>query len=181
MNEDSINQKAENQGSNAGGDTGYRTKDEQGFEKPRRPIAKIIVPILVVAVIFGIWAYKNLPLGSATGEEELSEFALDATEDFDLEQILSYGLPVMIDFGADYCAPCREMEPILEKVNKDYRGRAVIKFVAVQKNLQAAGEFGLRVVPPQIFFDSKGQPYVYHEGFLPEEEIVRILEEIGVE
>lgn len=175
-----------NNGANQGMENGIREETDKGANdtdtrlQPRKPIIKIIVPFLVAAVIFGIWAYKNLLPGNKM-EQDASEFALDATENFDLEKILSHGLPVMIDFGADYCAPCREMEPILEKVNRDYRGRAVIKFVDVQKNPRVAGEFGIKVIPTQFFFDAEGKPYGYHEGFLPEEEIIRILKEIGME
>lgn len=162
-------------------DINNTAKDKYTKGESKRPMVKIVVLVLVVAAIFGIWAYKNLLPGNKAQEYDTSEFALDATEDFDLEQILSHGLPVMIDFGADYCAPCREMEPILEKVNKDYRGRAVIKFVDVQKNPQVAGGFGIKFIPTQFFFDAEGKPYGYHEGFLPEEEIIRILKELGAE
>lgn len=141
---------------------------------------KIVIPILIIMVVFGIWAYKNMLPDDGKVDEDVSEFALEATKDFDLETILSYGMPTMIDFGASYCAPCREMAPILVKVNKDYRGKAMIKYVDVEKNPQAAGEFGVSVVPTQFFFDDKGQPYGYHEGFLPEEEIIRVLGELGV-
>lgn len=150
-------------------------------DRPTKPIKKVVVPILVVVIIFGIWAYKNILLGSIAGEEDTSEYALDATKDLDLEEILSHGLPVMIDFGADYCAPCREMAPVLVRLNKEYRGRAIIKFVDVQKNSSAAGEFGVSVIPTQFFFDRNGEPYGYHEGLLPEQEIIRIFEELGVE
>lgn len=145
------------------------------------PIIKIVVPVLVVAVIFGIWAYKNLLPDGGTEEGDMSEFALDATEDFNLEEILSHGMPVMIDFGADYCAPCREMAPILQDLNKEYRGRAVIKFVDIQKNPEAAEGFGITLIPTQFFFDSQGSPHVYHEGFLSGEDIIRVFEELGVE
>ena len=175
-----------NNGSNQGTENGINeeveigTRDADARLQPRKPVIKIIVLFLVAAVIFGIWAYKNLLPGSKT-EQDDSEFALDATEDFDLERFLSHGLPVMINFRADYCTTCREMDPILEKVNRDYRGRAVIKSVDVDKNLQAAAKFGIWVIPTQFFFDAEGKPYGYHEGFLPEEEIIRILKEIGME
>jgi thioredoxin 1 len=157
------------------------TNDDIIPDKPQRPIIKILVPVLVIAVIFGIWAYKNLLPASDVKDEDTSEFALDATEDFNLEEILSHGLPVLIDFGADYCAPCREMAPILDELNKEYRGRAVIKFVDIQKNPRASEGFGITVIPTQFFFDKEGTPYSYHEGFLSRENIIRAFEELGVE
>lgn len=178
-----------NEDFNNGANQGMESRIEQEVDKgekdadtrlrPRKPIIKIIVPFLVAAIIFGIWAYKNLLPGGIMGQDD-SEFALDATEDFDLERFLSHGLPVMINFRADYCTTCRDMDPIIEKVNKDLRGRAVIKSVDADKNLQAAGKFGVWVIPMQFFFDAEGKPYGYHEGFLPEEDIIRILKEIGM-
>ncbi len=156
-----------------------KTRDRNNDGR-RGSVVKIIIPILIVAAVFSIWIYKNSSRGNDTNERDTSEFALDATADFDLEQILSYGLPTMIVLGTDYCPPCLEMMPIIEKVNKDYRERAMIKYVDVDKNPQAATHFGLRVTPTQFFLTDEGEPYGYHEGFLSEEEIIRILGELGV-
>lgn len=181
MNKDINNISEGNMGIGAKGETNDSIIDENVHPKSKKPMIKIAVPILVVVVIFGIWAYKNLLPGSKAQGYDTSEFALDATENFDLEKILSHGLPVMINFREDYCTACREMDPILEKVNRDYRGRAVIKSVDADKNLKAAGQFGVWVIPMQFFFDAEGKPYGYHEGYLPEDEIIRILKEIGAE
>lgn len=147
--------------------------------KPKRNMVKIIVPILVAAAVFGIWAYKNLtPVD--TSDKDTSKFALDATEDFDLEEILSHGLPVMIDLGADYCEPCREMAPILKELNQEYRGKAVIKFVDIEKNQGVAQGFGIALIPTQFFFDKEGEFRGRHEGFLSKEDIISIFGELGV-
>lgn len=130
-------------------------------------------------------------------------FALDATEDFDLEGILSYGLPVIIDFGSDSCIPCKEMAPILEELNEELRGTVMVKFVDVWKNGDAAAQIPLRVIPTQFFFDKDGNPYVpsdensdfimygnedtgehlftAHEGPMEKEEILAVFEEMGVQ
>ena len=132
-----------------------------------------------------------------------SEFDLDATEDFDLEKILSYGLPVVIDFGSDSCIPCQEMAPILSKLNEELRGKVIVIFVDVSVNPDAGRVVPLRVIPTQFFFDANGKPYVphsadsgfviynhkatgehmftAHEGGMTEEEILAVLEEMGVE
>jgi thioredoxin 1 len=144
-----------------------------------KQVKQIIVPILIVIVVFGIWAFKNAD--SNNENLDTSEFALDATEDFDLEEILSHGLPVMIDFGADSCLPCKEMAPVLKELNKEYRGKAVIKFVDVWKNQSAAEGFPLRAIPTQFFFDKDGNPYAYHEGGMDKASIIEVLEELGVE
>lgn len=86
------------------------------------------------------------------------------------------GMPTMIDLGAASCVPCKMMAPILEKLEKQYRGKAAIVFFDVRKDPQAAGRFGIRAIPTQIFFDKNRNEVGRHEGFLPEAEIVQVLE-----
>lgn len=160
--------------------------NEKAGKRSRKPIIKILIPMLIIINVFVIWAFKNAGLNndnknlSSNENLDSSGFALDATEDFDLDEILSHGLPVMIDFGADSCRPCKEMAPVLKELNKEYRGKAVIKFVDVWKNQNAAEGFPLRVIPTQFFFDKDGNPYTFHEGGMDKASIVEVLEELGV-
>lgn len=163
---------------------------------------KILVPVLIVAVVAGIYIMKNSQTANTT-DYGTSAFDLNATEDFDLEEVLSYGLPVMIDFGADSCIPCKQMAPILEELNEELREKAIVKFVDVWKNADAAQNVPLRVIPTQFFFDKDGNPYVpdtdnsafllyadeetnehiftAHEGGLEKDEILDVFKELGVE
>ncbi|MDO9535279.1 MAG: thioredoxin family protein [Bacillota bacterium] len=160
---------------------------EKAEKRARKPIVNILIPILIIIVVFGIWAFKNAGSNDDDGNLDLngnpdtSGFALDATENFNLEEILSHGLPVMIDFGADACDPCKEMAPLLKELNMEYRGKAVIKFVDVWRNQSAAEGFPLRVIPTQFFFDKDGNTYAYHEGGMDKASIIEVLEELGVE
>ena len=95
------------------------------------------------------------------------------------------GLPVkdmvtMIDLGAKKCIPCKMMAPILEKMEKKYRGKAAIIFIDVWENRDQAGRFGIRAIPTQIFYDKEGQEVYRHVGFLSEEAIVTQLKKMGV-
>lgn len=161
--------------------------NEKAGKRSRKPTIKILIPVLIIIAVFGIWAFKNAGLSndnknlSSNENLDSSGFALDATEVFDLDEILSHGLPVMIDFGADSCRPCKEMAPVLKELNKEYRGKAVIKFVDVWKNQDAAEGFPLRVIPTQFFFDKDGNLYTFHEGGMDKASIVEVLEELGVE
>lgn len=133
-----------------------------------------------------------------------SEFDLEATNNLDMDKLLSYGLPVIIDFGADSCIPCKEMAPVLKELNEELRGKAIVKFVDVWKNADAAQVVPLRVIPTQFFFDKDGKPYVptdpessgflmygdeetnehyftAHEGGMTKDEILAVLKELGVE
>jgi len=87
----------------------------------------------------------------------------------------------MVDLGADRCIPCKMMAPILESLEKEYRGRAAIVFLDVWKDPAPAKHFGIRAIPTQIFFDANGKEVARHEGFLSQEAIVAQLKAMGVE
>jgi thioredoxin 1 len=89
------------------------------------------------------------------------------------------GLPRMVDLGADKCIPCKKMAPILVELRAEYTGRAVIDFIDVWKDPDAGQEYNIRLIPTQIFFDRKGKEVWRHEGFLPKEDIVAKLKELG--
>ena len=67
------------------------------------------------------------------------------------------GMVTMVDLGAKACIPCKMMAPILEKLEKEYAGRAAVIFFDVWKDDAPARRFGIRTIPTQIFFDKKGQ------------------------
>jgi len=90
------------------------------------------------------------------------------------------GIPRLLDLGSDICVPCKEMAPILEELRKEYAGRAVVDIVDVWKVDGAMEEYGVLVIPTQIFFDREGREVWRHEGFLSKEAIVAKFREIGV-
>jgi len=90
------------------------------------------------------------------------------------------GMVTMVDLGAGECIPCKMMAPILIKLEKQYAGKAAVVFLDVWKDQAPARRFGIRTIPTQIFFDTKGKEVYRHEGFLSEEEIVGRLRAMGV-
>ncbi|NTV58060.1 MAG: thioredoxin family protein, partial [Deltaproteobacteria bacterium] len=70
--------------------------------------------------------------------------------------------------------------PILEKLEKDYKGRAAIVFLDVWKDPDQAKRFGIKVIPTQIFYDKQGNEVLRHTGFMSEEAIVAQLKKMGV-
>lgn len=89
------------------------------------------------------------------------------------------GMVTMVDLGAKKCIPCKMMAPILEKLKKEYEGRAAIVFIDVWEDKAPAKRFGIKGIPTQIFFDKEGKEVFRHAGFLAEEEIVRRLNDMG--
>ncbi|MFZ3047065.1 MAG: thioredoxin domain-containing protein [Desulfatirhabdiaceae bacterium] len=104
----------------------------------------------------------------------LSGYAADKPE------IPAKGIVTMIDLGADKCVPCKMMAPILEKVKKDYEGKALIHFYDVWKDREPAVRYKIRAIPTQIFFDKEGKEVNRHEGYMSEADIVSMLKKLGV-
>ena len=90
-------------------------------------------------------------------------------------------LPQLIDLGADKCIPCKMMAPILEELRGDYTGRMTVRFIDVWKNPDAGKEFGIRVIPTQIFIDAGGKELFRHEGFYSKADILSRWQELGVD
>ena len=61
-------------------------------------------------------------------------------------------LPLVVDFWATWCGPCRMMSPIIEELAKDYDGKVVIGKCDVEENEELATEFGIRNIPTILFF-----------------------------
>jgi thioredoxin 1 len=90
------------------------------------------------------------------------------------------GTVTMLDLGADKCIPCKMMAPIIEKLKKDYNGKADIIFIDVWKDPKQGERFKISSIPTQIFFDKDGKEAGRHEGFLKEALIVEKLKDLGV-
>ena len=90
------------------------------------------------------------------------------------------GMVTMIDLGAKSCIPCKMMAPIMEKLEKEYRGKAAIVFIDVWEHKEQARRFGIRAIPTQVFFNEEGKEVYRHVGFMAEKDIVAQLKKMGV-
>ena len=86
------------------------------------------------------------------------------------------GTVTLVDLGADSCIPCKMMAPILTKLKAEYAGKAEVAFIDVWKNPGAGKEYGIRVIPTQIFYDKTGKEVQRHEGFLDEASLRQTLD-----
>ena len=72
------------------------------------------------------------------------------------DQVLRADKPVLVDFWADWCAPCRALGPIIDSLSADYEGKVTIAKLDVDANQQVAMQYGIRSIPTVMLFD-KGQ------------------------
>lgn len=110
---------------------------------------KILVPVLIIAIIAGIWLIKNPRETSPdvnTSPKSMadSDFGLKETEAIDFEALSAYGLPIIVDYGAGSCIPCKAMAPVLEKANSVFAEKAFVKFINVWDYPDAANNVQFR-------------------------------------
>ncbi len=94
--------------------------------------------------------------------------------------VLVKDMVTMVDVGAKYCMPCKMMVPIMERLEKDYKGKAAIISIDIWKDPDQAKRFGIRVTPTQIFYDKDGKEVFRHEGFMSQEAIMTQLKDMGI-
>lgn len=89
-------------------------------------------------------------------------------------------LPVLLELGSHKCPPCRQMTPILNKLRTEYARKFEIRYIDVWKDRAAGTKYGVRAIPTQIFFDSKGREVFRHVGFYPKKDILATWKKIGI-
>lgn len=77
--------------------------------------------------------------------------ALEITDN-NFKEILAKGTPVVIDFWAPWCGPCKMVGPIIDELAKEYKGRVIMGKCDVDENSDLPAEFGIRNIPTVLFF-----------------------------
>lgn len=78
--------------------------------------------------------------------------ALEFTDANFQETVLQSDKPVLVDFWATWCGPCRMLSPVIEQLHNDFEGKALIGKVDVDNNQQIAMEYGIRNIPTVLIF-----------------------------
>jgi len=91
------------------------------------------------------------------------------------ELISSPGMPVLVDFYADWCGPCKTMAPILEQVAAQHQGKLKVIKIDVDRNQAAAQQFRVQSIPTLILFH-KGQPVWRQAGVVPAPQLTQALQ-----
>jgi len=80
-----------------------------------------------------------------------------------------------IELGSVTCIPCKQMQPIMKSIEEKYKGQVKVVFYDVWKDNKPAKQYGIKLIPTQVFLDENGKEILRHEGFFPEQEIDKFL------
>jgi thioredoxin 1 len=108
-------------------------------------------------------------------EERMAHPIAVSDKTFD-EEVLQSEVPVMVDFWADWCAPCKMIAPIVEELSGEYDGKVKFAKIDVDSNPKVPTTYGIRGIPTLLIF-SGGNPVGQVVGAVPKAVLKRRLEE----
>ena len=92
------------------------------------------------------------------------------------EKVINEKTPVLVDFWAPWCGPCRAIAPILDELAEEDKGKMTIARLNVDESPQSASKYGISAIPTMLLF-KEGKPVSQLVGFRPKPELKKALDE----
>ena len=126
-----------------------------------------IIGLLVVAVLY--FSFTTIGNNKNSSNENIVNQTSTAKVTF-------------VELGSVNCIPCKQMQPIMKSIEEKYGDQVKVIFYDVWKEDQKkyAQQYGIKLIPTQVFLDANGKEFHRHEGFYPEAEIDKILQGKGL-
>lgn len=150
----------------------------------KTPVKVLIVVAVAVTAVAAVALKQTEPPAQSDTPASTSAVAaqaIPAGETSKANPTTTAKLPKMVDLGAGQCIPCKMMKPILDDLMVNYAGRFTTVFIDVWENREAGKQYGIEVIPTQIFYDAEGKELFRHVGFYGKGEILGKWKELGVD
>jgi len=86
------------------------------------------------------------------------------------QEVLNSSVPVLVDFAAEWCGPCKRLAPVIDELAGDFNGKALIARLDVDESQESASKFSIMSVPTLIFF-KEGKPVDQVVGLVPKQSL----------
>lgn len=106
----------------------------------------------------------------------MSEHVLTVTDDSFDNDVLAADVPVLVDFWAEWCGPCKMLAPVLEDIAGEYAGKLKVAKLNIDQNENTAPKFGIRSIPTLILFKN-GNAEVTKVGAMSKTELKDFIEQ----
>jgi len=110
----------------------------------------------------------------------LSCYSQASNVDSILDQAKKDGKIVMLELGSVGCIPCEQMKPVMQKLRDTYKGKLEVIFIDVREDHKTGSQFGVHMIPTQVFLDKTGKEFHRHIGFYAYDEIAPVLKKAGI-
>ncbi len=124
---------------------------------------------------------NSTPMAAAVAAEGTAAQTVPAAETSKDTPAVTAKLPRLVDLGAGKCIPCKMMKPILDDLKANYADRFTTVFIDVWENPDEGKQYGIEIIPTQIFYDAEGKERFRHVGFYGKEDILAKWKEVGVD
>lgn len=119
------------------------------------------------------WKAKNYPLNNTTPSSMAAAGWKGMTQE-EYDQITNSEIPVLVDFKAAWCGPCKQLKPVLDELQAEYQGKLKIVFIDVDQNKSLADKMKISSIPLMIYYKN-GKAAMNIEGFADKNSIKRSL------
>lgn len=130
-------------------------------------IGKVTIITAVLLLVLCVFLVK-------TSQDEK---AVDIAPEEAIQEWTQEGLPVFVDFTADWCSYCKEMQPIIEELESEYEGKVTFRTVDIDSQKQLANQFGITSVPFYLLLDASGEPIAYYPGAAKKESLASMIDD----